>query len=145
MVNSPNVTLVQSPTAPQEDPPSWRETIFSVIKKILSATIGWPNSEMHQIPKPTQVYQLNVSQIDPVKLKVFMYVRLFLKRTKKSTNLFLRGLTFSHLFRGMDTSDSSVYPPPQAFLIYFANFSESWLHWVLLMAFLICQVRIRFN
>ncbi|PLW18102.1 hypothetical protein PCANC_03467 [Puccinia coronata f. sp. avenae] len=104
MVNSPNVTLVQSPTAPQEDPPSWRETIFSVIKKILSATIGWPNSEMHQIPKPTQVYQLNVSQIDPVKLKVFI-----------------------------------VYPPPQAFLIYFANFSESWLHWVLLMAFLICQ------
>jgi len=104
VVNSPNVSLVQSPTAPQEEPPSWREATLSLLRRILSASIGWPNTELNQIPKPTQVYQLNVSQIDPVKLKVFI-----------------------------------VYPPPQAFLIHFANFSESCMHWVLLMAVLIYQ------
>ncbi|KAA1069555.1 hypothetical protein PGT21_028050 [Puccinia graminis f. sp. tritici] len=104
MVNSPNVTLVQSPTAPQEEPPSWREVTLSLLRRFLSSCIGWPNSEINQLPKPTQVYQLNISQIDPVKLKVFI-----------------------------------VYPPPQAFLIHFANFSESCLHWVLLMTVLIYQ------
>ncbi|KAH9450769.1 hypothetical protein MJO28_009790 [Puccinia striiformis f. sp. tritici] len=104
VVNSPNVTLVQSPTAPQEEPPSWRDTTISILKRILSACIGWPSLEIHQLPKPTQVYQLNVSQIDPVKLKVFI-----------------------------------AYPPPQAFLLHFANFSESWAHWLLLMALAVSQ------
>lgn len=70
-VNSPNATLVQSPTAPQEEPPSWGQTCLNVLKGVSSLLIGWPNPGINQIPKPTQVHQLDMWDIDEFKLRVF--------------------------------------------------------------------------
>lgn len=72
MVNSPNAVLVQSPTAPQEEPISWTQTVLNLIKRMSTVLIGWPNTSINQVPKPTQIYQLNVWDINEVRLKVYI-------------------------------------------------------------------------
>ncbi|MBW0536139.1 hypothetical protein O181_075854 [Austropuccinia psidii MF-1] len=70
-INSPNATLVQSPTAPQEEPQSWARGALNLISRTSSLLIGWPNSSMSHIPKPTQVHQLDLWNPEEVRMKIF--------------------------------------------------------------------------
>lgn len=72
-VNSPNVTLVQSPTAPAPKAISWAQTIWRMSKRLSSLLIGWPRSGAEDLPQPSQIHQLDVWEPSELRLRILTF------------------------------------------------------------------------
>ncbi|EGG05316.1 uncharacterized protein MELLADRAFT_116799 [Melampsora larici-populina 98AG31] len=72
-VNSPNVTLVQSPTAPTPQAISWAQTIWRMLRRLSSLLIGWPRSGLEDLPQPSQIHQLDVWEPSKLRLRILTF------------------------------------------------------------------------
>ncbi|KAH9821086.1 hypothetical protein DFH28DRAFT_883599 [Melampsora americana] len=72
-VNSPNVTLVQSPTAPAPEALSWAQTIWRMLRRLSSLLIGWPRSGSEDLPQPSQIHQLDVWEPTKLRLRILTF------------------------------------------------------------------------
>ncbi|KAG0145205.1 hypothetical protein CROQUDRAFT_46199 [Cronartium quercuum f. sp. fusiforme G11] len=70
-VNSPNASLVQSPTAPEAAAQTWGQASWKMIKRISNLLTGYPRPGADDVPKPSQIYQLDVWDPSDLRLKIF--------------------------------------------------------------------------
>ncbi|KAI8454227.1 hypothetical protein BY996DRAFT_4582138 [Phakopsora pachyrhizi] len=73
-VNSPNATVVQSPTSKETETLAFFQRFLGLLERLSTLLIGWPNLNRYKVPKPSQVHQLDIWDPDELRLKVFTYV-----------------------------------------------------------------------